>query len=78
MKLRVYEKSDSNEKTIYLQLVENLQGSISLIAVDENGKRLPSGILLTVDSKGMYRHYGVAPELGFALDKFQRIEESET
>lgn len=75
MKLKVYQsKTVESEPVVRLALREDDDGDITLMAVDEQGKRKYCGDLLTIASDGFIkRHIAVDPDLGFQLDNNERV-----
>jgi hypothetical protein len=64
------------EKEIILSLVEGEDGAVTLAAVTKSGKRVLRGTILTIRPDGtMYRNRALSPNLGFKLDKEEKIVE---
>ena len=56
--------------------LEERAGDISLIAVDNNGKRVSQGFILSIRKNGTFdRSHSVSPKLGLKLDGKGRIVE---
>lgn len=59
-RFEIYPESEVKD-VVRLKLVEGYEGdTVSLVAVDRNGKVMAGGYLLTIDNKGrVSRHYSV-------------------
>lgn len=74
MKLRVFAEKENNNRPIYLKLVPNNDGSVTLQAVDKYGDEYPDGSLLTIYSdKEVRRLLCVNSNFGFMLDGVGRL-----
>ena len=67
MKLKVFDAPSIEEKTINLMLIQG-NGSVHVVMVDEKGKRITRGSLLTIRQEGIAVDPGVDPAFGFSLD----------
>ena len=54
-------------KEIHIQLVKMADGASKVIAVDENGKHLPSSNLFEINEKGIRLFSSISSKLGFPL-----------
>lgn len=76
IEFRVYEEKRAEEKLreVFFRLqVNDYDNSIELLAVDKNGERLSQGNILAISKKGIVRHTSVSKDLGFAVDKEDKI-----
>jgi len=63
------ERPKDKEPEVTLRLINNNDGTISLVAVDEHGYRLPQGNLLYITSRGkVFFNQFVNSDLGFPLE----------
>ncbi len=68
MKLKIYADAPKTEEVVWLQLRDD-GDLIVLEAVDEDGKKIFGGNILTITSNGPIRLcWGVNSSLGFDLD----------
>ena len=76
IKLKAFtEAAPVEAKPIQLKLVDREDGEVSVVAVDEDGERVPAGYLITFTPDGKIRRAkSVNDELGFSLDSMGRIE----
>ncbi len=73
MKLEIYDEKQG-EKVVRLRLKSQEDGEIVVLAVNESGKKLSQGNLVGFLLNGQILQYpGVNPDLGFDLDKDERI-----
>ena len=73
MKLKIYkEEKKEEERVVFLKLVENSDGSVSLAAIDENGRNL--WWLLQINQNGVNRTSSITDRLGFLLDESGRLK----
>jgi len=62
------------EKTTHLTLEDNPDGSVTLCAVDDNGKPVAAGNILDIGTNGkLYLYRSISPKLGLKLDSLGRI-----
>lgn len=63
MKLEIFGGKKATEDVLRLRL-EHSDSDVGLIAVDENGKELPDGVILTIDRDGtMYRNRSIGKDI---------------
>ena len=78
MKLEIYKPKEDKDKdkVVRLELRENHYGDIILQCVDEDGGRIFSGNLLSIDKDTLKitRLHSVNQDLGFDLDKEGRVK----
>ena len=66
MKFKVYKEKEKEEETVCLKL-EGTGNQIDLIAVNEQGKRIACGRLLSIDSEGFCIHRNINKGIGLPL-----------
>jgi len=72
VKLKIIEQI---ERTVNLDLVQNRDGSVSVVAVDEDGIPIGGGYILAIESSGhIFRNWEVNPDLGFKQDDKGQIK----
>jgi hypothetical protein len=72
MKLSIYKEEEKKEpeKEIRLRLIDENDGGIHLVAVDENGKLLPRGYIFTICEDGRaILAVNINPAIGLQLRK---------
>lgn len=73
MELEVYREAEPRDSVVRLRLKPG-GGCVTVEAVDENGRRVPAGNLLTFQADGtIHLVPGVNTGLGFQLDASGRI-----
>ncbi len=75
MKLEIFQDLPQHELTVYLRLVKDSDGDISVQAVDAKGERLYRGYLVMFQGGRIRRATSVHNSLGFDLDEQGRIKE---
>lgn len=75
MKLEIFGGKKATEDVLRLRL-EHSDSDVMLIAVDENGKKLPDGVILTIDRDGnLYRNRGINKDIPVKKMPDGRIKE---
>lgn len=74
MKILAYGREDKEEVVVRIDTRQELNG-VSIVAVDEFGKILPGGWLITITEDGMFRVGAVGSKIGFELDDAGRIRD---
>ena len=74
MKVEVWEQKPDDEDVLRLKLVDNSFGGVSLVVVDQDGKRVGGGSLLHITRDGRIDMCdGVGTSFGLDLDEVGRI-----
>ncbi len=76
MKLEIYGDKAPDIPTVILRLVPGGNpGTVSLVAVNAEGRTMACGHLLEIGPTGkVYFQHGIAPSLGFELRDGQRLK----
>ena len=76
MKYEIYsEYAPKKKPPVRLRLVQDPDGGVTVIAVDERGDRVERGDIVTFTLDGrIRRHAAVNPGFGFDLDRHERIK----
>ena len=71
MKLKIYDQS--NEKTLLLSFGD-FDGEPTLVVVDAEGNRRPSGYILSITPNGIRRHTCIHEDFGLPVDEKGRVK----
>jgi len=61
------DKTPRLEQEVYLKLKQGNDDKVILIAVDTNGNEVPGGMILCIDSRGVYLYPTLNDELGIRV-----------
>lgn len=74
MKVEVWEQKPDDEDVLRLKLVGNSFGGVSLVVVDQDGKRMGAGSLLHITKGGRIDMCdGIGASFGLDLDEAGRV-----
>lgn len=69
MKLAIYDEKPAKKKTVFLKL-EKDGGSVDVVGVDENGKRIGTWPIVNFTEDGnLFRYNNISGEMGFKIDR---------
>lgn len=73
--IKIYEEGIKTKKDVFLRLIRNESSdTVTLIAADEQGNRLPMGNLLEISEKGVRFATSIDEDFGFEMDAGCKIK----